>query len=84
MKYIIFEDPIGEELPIIFPSHVNHSDISTAMVNGYKQACLKPVSAGTVSIDDKGNPYCHGNSFTLNLKSEDRDTRLIKIAFRMG
>lgn len=60
MKYIIIDNLYA----IIFPTHLNHSDIANN---------FNVTSAGF--IDSKGNVY--GFSDTLNLKSNNKDQKII-------
>lgn len=62
MKYIIFSGSL--DYPIIFPEHMNHSDVA----RGFK---TRPVSAGFCShgmdVDGEFSWSCWGKSTSLNL-----------------
>ena len=56
--------------PIIFPNSLQHKDVAKALN-------LTPVSAGFV-MQRFGEVKCYGDSFTLNIKSKEEDTELLK------
>ena len=71
MKYIIFKD--NDILkPIIFPDHINHSEI--------KLDNAHPVSAGFMSINSFGLIETHGRSESLNLGPMECDEDLLRYA----
>jgi len=81
LKYIVISNE-GMEGILFFPEHINHSTFRN---------CGNLISAGFVnirySISEQGiiraETYCHGNSFTLGLKSRpEEDTLLADIALR--
>ncbi len=71
LKYIHFEN-LGI---IIFPEAIEHYKMASWLKD-------EPISAGFVFIpekDDCGNiAHCYGESVSLNLKSKDIDTKLLK------
>jgi hypothetical protein len=72
-KYIVVANLFSGEKIIIFPSEIDHIQMTNAMGMGqlrYDQV----VSAGR--IDDF--MQCYGESITLNLKSRDEDTVILK------
>lgn len=68
VKYIVF-DVNGIPTAMVFPSHVQHKDVT---ING-----AKPVSAGFAYIVNKDEVYTSGNSISLNLTSRKEDASLI-------
>lgn len=79
MKYVVFQNRVGEETMVLFSDSPNHCDISQAMERCYIHP-LVPISAGFAEIDDEGKGHCSGESITLNLKSRPEvDTRLLRL-----
>ena len=68
MKYVIFKRGDLKHV-VLCADHTSHSSL---MVEG-----AKPVSAGFVSITDKG-VSCFGSSDSLNLSSKPEDDILVK------
>lgn len=77
MKYVMFEKRtkgMSHLVPIIFPSSLVHADVAEALktvLKGYK-----PTSAGEVSPMIMA---AHGESTTLKLKANPRDTQVIML-----
>lgn len=76
MKYIIFEDEVGNEYPVIFGDTINHKDMA-------KKIELKVISAGAMRFDDCLSEdfkiYCYGESQTLGIRGRGEiDTQIIK------
>lgn len=70
MKYIVVEDYMGNEAPIIFSSSFNHDEIA-------KKIGLKVISAGCFKLEDVLS--CYGTSTTLGISSRGKvDADLIK------
>ncbi|QZE57587.1 hypothetical protein pEaSNUABM17_00041 [Erwinia phage pEa_SNUABM_17] len=88
-KYVMFvrtrnkERTDGVHMPVIFPSHIMHSDMDEAMIgyavynghveNHYYQQ-MKAVSAGFI---DLRTLQCFGESESLELKSRPEDSAII-------
>lgn len=74
MKYIIFKsESLGEEYPVLFPGHLNHSDVARAVTRQFRDL---PVSAGQTG--ETIIREAHGESTTLGIKSRgDVDTNII-------
>lgn len=81
MKYIVYLDFTGLEIPIIFPVLEEHSTMAMRFATNTD----KLVSAGFIKLDDSGNLYCTGHSQNLKLKSRPEDIELIKqyLKFRL-
>ncbi|QZE59280.1 hypothetical protein MPK66_gp036 [Erwinia phage pEa_SNUABM_2] len=89
-KYVMFvrtrnkEQTDGVHMPVIFPTHIMHSDMGEAMVgyaiqngmieNKYYQR-MDPVSAGFIDLNDL---RCFGESESLDLKSREQDSEIIR------
>lgn len=71
MKYIIFNRS-GLEVPLIFPTTVNHIEIAQRI-----GMVFKVVSAGQCSVGNDGKIYCWGESISLKVKSREEDTEII-------
>jgi len=77
-KYIVFDSKIDAEVPILFPSILQHSDIAETFTKKFPH--YKPLSAGFVSFGDGGAVTCHGDSFSLNIVSRGAiDAMIIEI-----
>jgi len=80
MKYIVFKrtwHSFIQEVPIIFPSELNHEEVFHSLkgVDGMEDAVL--VSAGF--LDLLYAPHCFGNSDTLHMTSRGlADANMIK------
>ena len=95
MKYIVYEDYSGLEIPILFPDIVDHRDIATKMgINGIMHTDLKSAGFCTVTSCNKVLPgqygptefikvSTYGKSVTLNLSSREKDGDLISRAFEV-
>lgn len=78
MKYITYDGPMYVEL-VIFDASFDHAVFADRL--GIKKHEI--LTAGFVSIDHDGKPYCHGESVSLNLKSNSKsDTKILEQ--RMG
>lgn len=71
-KYIMCEDGMHGIWPIIFPEHVGHHEIETAITTAYPG--VKVTSAGFCTL--AGNVY--GESVTLKLKALSEDAFWIR------
>jgi hypothetical protein len=75
LKYIIFEAGTLE-IPVLFPSYINHSDIKCL-----EGAAIK-VSAGMTQITGGGQQSiqvsCYGESISLKIKSRTGDSGIIR------
>jgi len=68
-KYIIFETAGSGYIPIIFPGHLDHSDMARKMGDYFK-----PISAGFVAVNRNDlSIICSGRSMTLNLGPGEDD-----------
>ena len=87
-KYVIFDWPGKGEVPIIFPSHIGHDEISNSIND--RLPGVNPVRAGFVEvcgeIGEDGpfvEAFCGGRSFTLGLKSSPEiDSILIEVMLK--
>ena len=71
MKYIIFQE--NDILKtVIFPDHINHSEI--------KLDKAIPISAGFMKLNSFGLVETYGKSESLNLKPKEDDERLLRLA----
>jgi len=75
-KYVMFDYPGMGEVPILFPSHIEHKEI-VRMVQA-KSPGITPISAGFVSPKYE----CFGCSISLDLKPDVRDSAIIKLMFK--
>ena len=57
MKYVVFQNRVGEETMVLFSDSPNHCDISQAMERCYIHP-LVPISAGFAEID-RSNEVWH-------------------------
>lgn len=74
MKYIMFSEPGGMEIPVLFPDFVNHSTVAAALKTN-NQFVLTPISAGFCS--QSGDVSCWGGSTSLGLSSKTQDSLII-------
>lgn len=74
MKYVVFKIN-NLKTPILFSQTIKHSDINKFIKNEYADS--EPISAGFVTFQ-KGKPFCHGHSTSLNLKSEEEDSMIVE------
>lgn len=77
-KYVVVTDQFGNELPVVFPVSLNHSDLRGASWNG------ELVSGGFVqfSVECGGDIMvtCSGKSVTAGVGSRpDEDAKLIEL-----
>ncbi len=70
MKYIIYYAAMGEEA-LLFPNHMNHSDVAQGK---------KVVSAGFCDTDGE-SVTCWGKSASLNLGPEEGDDGILTRMF---
>lgn len=84
MKYIMFIQPGGQELPIIFPSGFEHAKVARMMSNTYPG--IKTRSAGFIKFIPEVNPktllnrvnaVCYGKSESLKLRYDEMDSSII-------
>lgn len=88
-KYVMFvrtrtkERDDGVYLPVIFPTHIMHSDMSDEMrgygiSNGFREnryhQRIDPISAGFINLRTL---LCFGESESLELKSRPEDSTII-------
>lgn len=76
MKYIIFDSPMTQFTPVLFPMFISHDDMARMIPN------WRPTSAGMASVDDQGKFHVHGESRGLGLKSEPEDSAILNSAFK--
>ncbi|BCS89281.1 hypothetical protein [Pseudodesulfovibrio sediminis] len=74
MKYIMFEDFSGADVPIIFPNRINFGEMREQM------PYTKAVSAGYISYGPDGF-RCHGQSKGLALAARKEDAAIIRDKF---
>lgn len=72
-KYVIIKFGSDEE-PIVFSETIHHSAVARQFV-GVDDSRI--VSAGFVHIDSDGKYRCHGESWSLKVKSREGDTALL-------
>lgn len=88
-KYIIYKTSMGS-VPILFPAHLNHIDINTAMLSVHP--LWQAQSAGFVKFETRTfdrdgvvgpnvTAYCSGKSSTMGLKVLDGDALIITQLF---
>lgn len=76
-KYIVFDSPMLGEFLIAFTAQINHADMARRFPHA------KPVSAGFICINDKGELSCHGMSESLKIGSRPaEDTALANFMLR--
>lgn len=84
MKYIMFIQPDGQELPIIFPSGFEHAKVGRMMHSTYPG--IKARSAGFIniisskeSLGEKQPVFaiCYGKSESMKLKHDEMDSVVI-------
>lgn len=79
MKYIMFIQPGGQELPIIFPSGFEHAKVGRMMHSTYPG--IKARSAGFVKfqpgINNRIEATCYGKSESMKLKHDEMDSVVI-------
>jgi hypothetical protein len=66
-KYVVFR----EDIPVLIPPTIDHSQMRPL-----EESLGKITSAGRISLGDNG-VKCYGESTTLGIKSDPRDTRLL-------
>lgn len=72
-KYIIFSDFYGNECPVLFPEHIEHSQLKDSFSN--------IVSAGFADIivyNDVIKVSAFGKSTGLNIESREKDSSIIE------
>ena len=72
MKYIIFKDRNGINIPVIFSALIEHKRFAEKFPE------LTPVSAGHFSCDTE-RVSMGGDSVSLKLKSDKNDKNILKI-----
>ncbi|MCK9273057.1 hypothetical protein M0P65_05930 [Candidatus Gracilibacteria bacterium] len=80
MKYIMFIQPGGQELPIIFPSGFEHAKVARMMSNTYPG--IKTRSAGFIKFipnveQNRVDAICFGKSESLKLRYDEMDSSII-------
>jgi len=73
MKYVILEDNLGTEYPIIFPSAITHADMADYVKHLLRRTLnmeTEVVSAGFCDI----TAHCHGESESLRVSSRPTDS----------
>lgn len=80
MKYIVLKHTIGgvkRELPIIFPTSINHDDMATVTKCIFDEDNVETevVSAGFVEVNAR--MYCTGKSETLSIESRGHDDSVL-------
>lgn len=76
MKYIVFRLH-DEEFPVIFPGHLNHSDVAKAFKGPLNLSAAVPISAGFCTALEVTS--VEKESTTLNLKSRPEDLGIINL-----
>lgn len=76
MKYIMFKQSNGMELPIIFPKYFEHVKVVQMMNNTFPG--IKAESAGFIDFNDTTKIYCYGGSISLKLQSNKIDTPVLQ------
>lgn len=72
LKYIVIKNEWGEEVPVIFPEALKHTDIKGDNI---------VISAGFCQLND-GDPCCFGESLSLSIKARpDTDAELMRDFF---
>jgi len=75
MKYIIFENILNGEYPVIFPDFLSHRDIIVKIGD-------KPISAGFCELFEE-KFYCEGLSTSLKLISRlEKDDILLNMLLK--
>jgi hypothetical protein len=86
MKYVVIEvimrSGVEMEIPIIFPDLLVHSEVADMLQlklsQQFKDADIKPISAGFLSSLSIDSGCCHGESESLGLKSRGmKDSALV-------
>ncbi len=77
-KYIIF-DNAEIEIPIVFPTLIQHKDMAAMVKTKYPDA--KPISAGFCRLVDE-KLVCGGDSVSLQLKPRPEDSELLTQLFK--
>ena len=84
MKYIMFEWPGLDEVPLLFPNCISHDDVANIVHRTYPG--VTPVSAGFCEVEATADQdtvaYAFGNSTSLNLKPREVDARIISRVFQ--
>ncbi len=74
MKYLIFEDFSGNEVPIIFPERILHEEMR-------EQIPYAKVLAGGYVYLKEGEFVCRGRATELNVGSREEDNQVIASFF---
>lgn len=77
-KYIRFEGNLGPRM-VVFTGTLEHNRVARALQTEFPD--LEPESAGFISVSDFGagpEYQCFGNSVTLNMKADPKDSILAK------
>lgn len=76
LKYVMFEDRNLGPVPLVFPTVLVHADVA-------RRYGGKVVSAGFVQVseDALGRPefHCYGESISLNVKSDPKDSKILNM-----
>lgn len=76
-KYVVFENGLQGEFLIAFTAQIEHRDMARRFPHS------KPVAAGFIRINDKGELSCHGMSESLKIGSRPaEDTALANFMLR--
>lgn len=67
-KYVMFSSPFIGPTIILFPPHLNHTDMANAFSH------REVVSAGFVMQGEDGNLVCYGRSDSLKVDSKPEDS----------
>lgn len=83
MKYVMFYRKLSDDTfvfePVLFGKNQVHALISKAFTRIQGNESFVPVSAGECYWDTTGHVVCHGESETLQLKSNaKRDAKIIQ------
>lgn len=76
MKYIMLKTKAGQKIPIIFPEHMVHSEVASAITrSGQIPNVIGVDSAGYCKLD---GVHCFGESSTLDLNHKMTDASIIQ------
>ncbi len=75
MKYLLFEDPSGHLLPILFPERIDHEEMRDQMP-------YATVISGGFIVLDNGRFVCHGQAKALDIQARKEDATVIELHFQ--
>lgn len=74
IKYVLFEKPGGDLVPILFPALETHADLTALALCEIG----RPVEAGFVQITFDGTLKPYGESISMKLKCTEASERAFK------